>query len=479
MTSGPDVAVSGAHLTELLKARDNGASDALNNQPTAGTALESSTEKAARARIVEFFEKLKAKVTTDADGVSSRVRERVTKFTETSYDRTIAGLDAEIQAILGNAKGSFARAWSEALRQHRHYEYFKIVNELRGDPKYDKWQFLLLFITLPLLVETLINSHIFSQASNTGLVGGAAMAFFVSVGNVILGFCAGLWPLRYISHVKKSHMLWAVPLFSIFVVGICSYNLLAAHYRELLIAQPDAAVHAAWPQFLANPFGFADFMALLLILIGLAVALLSGYKGYTSFGKYPGHKTACLNFLNAHQALQQERVRLDTDILPQIEKVRGRLEDLNERCRAELEQLGASRAELDAIAGVYSSGVARLRSSRDEVVANYRAANAQVRTDALPAYFGSPLAIDLLDSDAELAAISNARRLIADAESMLVSLPVEAERKYRAHVDRIKGVDFAVQIEKVKTKGEAEGRAVELAEHNERARMRQEVRAEF
>ena len=107
----------------------------------------------------------------------------------------------------------------DALRAKREYAFFNYENRRRADPKLDKWQFILFFLVVPLVLESLLNGNFFAEASDFGLVGGAATAVIISALNIALGFSMGIGPARYCQHAKSSHLFWALPAYAGMWVG--------------------------------------------------------------------------------------------------------------------------------------------------------------------------------------------------------------------------------------------------------------------
>ena len=120
---------------------------------------------------------------------------------------------------------------------------------------------------------------------------------------------------------------------------ILLFNLAVGQYREMLIANPDARSFQVMPRMMETPFAIYDIKSVALVIIGCLVAFVSASKGYTAFGTYPGHATAYKRWRQRWSAVEEERRRLDAELLPELEAIRTQVDGFREDCRDELGKL--------------------------------------------------------------------------------------------------------------------------------------------
>ncbi len=320
-------------------------------------------------------------------------------------------------------RGELEQRVYDALRAKREYAFFNYENKRRADPKLDKWQFILFFLVVPLVIESLLNGNFFAEASDFGLVGGAATAVIISALNISLGFFMGVGPARYCQHVKSSHLFWALPAYAGMIALIVLFNLAVGHYREMLIANPDARSFQVMPRMLENPFAIYDLKSVALVIIGCIVAFVSATKGYSAFGSYPGHAAAYKRWRQRWGAVEEERRRLDGELLPELEALRTQIDGFREDCRDELGKLQGLKAKAEKTRDIYVSRLGQLRAAKDAAMMQYREANLRVRTDLPPAYFAQALNLAEIDQPGELPEYVAARRQIEDFEQQLGTMP--------------------------------------------------------
>lgn len=467
--------ITAHHLAEVVQAGHHGASDALDNNPPAHSTLPSQTELTLLARVMELFGAIRQEAAAALNGLHAEIAGRREIFTQERYEGRVRSIEASMRALLNRHGGELEQRVYDALKAKREYEFFNYTHRRTADPKIDKWQFILLFLIVPLAIESLLNGNFFAEASEFGLVGGAATAVIISALNIALGFLTGMWPARYCQHVRASHLFWALPVYVAMISLIVMFNLAVGHYREMLIATPDARSLQVLPRLLESPLAITELKSAALVLIGCIVAFAAAVKGYSAFGTYPGHGNAYKRWRQRWSAVEDERRRLDVELLPELEILRSGIDGFKEDCARELARLQASKANADQIRDLYGARLAQLRSAKDAALMQYREANLRVRTDVPPAYFSQSLNVPEIDQPSELAEHRAVRTLIADFERQLANMPSLVEAKLRERLALVRGLDLAGEIERLKTRAAEAGR--DAFEQDEAARR--QINAEF
>lgn len=144
-------------------------------------------------------------------------------------------------------------------------------------------------VIVSLVLEALVNAKFYAEADPSGLVGGWVTAFFVSLGNVMISFILGLVCLRYLNHKEKFQKVIAGLGTAICIAAISFLHLATAHYRELLLRDPDNAHNQVLPTVINNPLGINDMESFIMILLGVGVTIFVIYKGYQFDDPYPGY----------------------------------------------------------------------------------------------------------------------------------------------------------------------------------------------
>lgn len=461
--------VTAYHLAEAVRAGEHGAVDAVSNHPPADAALPSQTEFAVIARVSDVFAEIRREAGDRLSALSAEIIASRDAFAEERYVTRIRMIETSLKQMLTKAGGELERQVADALKAKREYDRFNYANRLTADPRPDKWQVTLAFLMVPLAIESLLNGNFFADASDFGLVGGAMTAVIISALNIALGFVTGWAPARYCRHARGSHLLWALPAFVTLIAAILLFNLAVGHYRELLIADPDAVSQQVVPRMRADLLAIGDLKSIALVLIGCLIACIAAAKGYAAFGTYPGQTASFRHWRERQNAVEATRRRLDIDLVPEMETLRGQVDGFRDECQRELARMHGARAAAEQAHDDYLTRVAQLRCAKDAALMQYREANLRVRSDMPPAYFSQLFTLAEVDAPGDLPERSSLLRLIADVERQLATMPALIEAKLKDHLALIRGLDLAGEIEKLKASAARAGR--EAYEQEEAARQ--------
>jgi hypothetical protein len=277
------------------------------------------------------------------------------------------------------------------LAAHVQHEDFKTRNNLhRIAPKNQGNLILKLGVILILLVvETVVNAGFFAQGTSGGLIGGGAIAFAVSVINLLGSFLIGykLVPEKNKTEIVSKFVGWGS--FIGWLTLAVALNLIAGHYREAsAVSDPNQVGAVVTSMFRANPFGLMDIQSWYLLLIGLifaSIAFADGYNfddPYPEFGRIWRHYKVAADRLagaisDEHDYLQEHFDELSAEFQSRLDSIAARRANLG---RFE-GQANSLRAQFDAfqhqLASVYSA-----------VIGRYRMENERVRSTAVPKFFG-------------------------------------------------------------------------------------------
>lgn len=341
----------------------------------------------------------------------------------------------EVEVAAGTAKGEFGRqvqVWHSAIEGPRErladtYRWrarYREINRLERPAKeFEGWVKVFSLAIILIVVEAGMNSYLFSQGNEFGLLGGLLAAALVSVVNVgasaLLGYMA-----RYINRrnwILKFGGLLFVLMWIVFAVMM---NLGVAHFRDGLeagVPWRDAAEQAV-PALLARPVELASIESWLLALVGLLISILAFRKGWHTDDPYPGYG-------RVERAVKVARDQYVTELdlaLDDLAKTRDEaiadLQDANEQVRQ-----GISEA-IDTLFGQSALG-AHLQTFLEQcdvktahLLAVYRDANRAARTTSVPKSFEKSFKFGAF----KLQPIETTRRENALAEAAKVTETVEA-----------------------------------------------------
>ncbi len=279
--------ITAHHLAEVVQAGHHGARDALDNQPPASSASPSQTELTLLARVVELFTTIRQEAAATLNGLQAEIAARREQFTQERYEGRIRSIEAAMRALLNRHGGELEQRVYDALKAKREYEFFNYTHKRSADPKVDKWQFILLFLIVPLTLESLLNGNFFARSERV------RSRRRRGDGRHHLGaqHCAGL-P----DGARAGALLPAcAPIAS----ALGAARLCRADHPDRDVqprggalsrdADRDArcAIAAGPAAADGHPFAITELKSAALVIIGCLVAFAAAVKGYSAFGTYP------------------------------------------------------------------------------------------------------------------------------------------------------------------------------------------------
>jgi hypothetical protein len=333
-------------------------------------------------------------------GQHSRLREAAKARYQTMHERfnkaskppDTAGLISSIGAARTCVLKDIAMhriALDEARRAKERAEQsrveFKQANNLRREARYPESKLLHFAIILMIvLIECVANMYYFAQGNELGLLGGIFQAALISVANVgsaiVIGFVA-----RAATHVSRAIKWPAIAGLAIYAFGICAFNLLAGHYRDLMTS-PDAALENAIPSMLADPFGLS-FHSVLLFVTGLIAAVLAIYKGMTVDDAYLGYGDVDRDCRATAEDYVEIYGRVQAQVVAHMDNLRSESKALRELVATQRETMEKCIDDLGSLSEVYSDRVRGIAGECRLQLKAYRQYNAEIRVSPVPAYF--------------------------------------------------------------------------------------------
>lgn len=375
-------------VIKTTRPRENGQTDGSRNYPEADSRQLAETEN----RIVYEVENY-------LKSVADMANKEFTDITREMEPLSLAGVEDDFIDLKLGAEKDFNRYSLKALpelkklrvaerRELRNLKLFKEQNDLDRLAKYPPSRLLhIALLFLCLLAECGANMYYFSAGTDLGYLGGFFQAFGVSAGNIAISFTCGCLALTNMHHISKLRVFFGACGFGLWLGVIFVYHLLVAHYRDLLLIDPDNALLGAWDKFRAAPFGFESMESGVVLLIGLIIsiaALLDGFKyddSYPGYGKHDrDYQEKADELDNAESAVRETMVSTITDAEKRINK---RLSGYEEREKKLADLYTGAASVVEHFENIYQQVDEIVHSA----VNTYREANLRVRTEEVPVSF--------------------------------------------------------------------------------------------
>lgn len=251
------------------------------------------------------------------------------------------------------------------------------------------------WIALCIAIETVVNAFFFEN--ERGLLGGAVVAFAVSIVNIGLAGVLGYF-FRYINHRFPAERILGWSCLGLFVLTTIFLNSVFSTFRSAyqLVSDPGdiRQTTAAFKEALANAstifslhIPFTDILSFVLFFVGCLLGIYAFYKGYTFDDPYPGHGARDRRYRAARMRYQE---KLD-GLREIVQALHGQRQIQLVSAKNTISELGSRISLLDGeikhASSEYLSALQRVRNDYHLVLDTYRRTNTSVRTTPAPSYF--------------------------------------------------------------------------------------------
>lgn len=161
-------------------------------------------------------------------------------------------------------------------------------------------------VAVMIIIEALGNMYLFAQGNELGLLGGIFEAILLSVVNVGVAMLAGMLAVPQLSLPHGFRRTAGTLGLVVTLLFALLFNLVAAHYRDLLIQSKEVALQQAMPDAIAHPLQIS-FNGLLLLVLGLVVSALGLWKGYKADDPHPGYGPLSRRYERSKEAFMRLR----------------------------------------------------------------------------------------------------------------------------------------------------------------------------
>jgi len=291
-----------------------------------------------------------SKAYQQADGIKSKLETQLNDLENKASQIDVS----ELTTLKNQHEDIMKEKYIDKVKRHNALVQFKEehgIDHAAHYPESKVYFWGLLFIIF--ILESMANAYFYAKGSDLGWLGGILQAFLISIANMTLSFGIGLVSLRYMLHHKSKIKKFLGALSGVVLIVLIGFlHLLTAHYRELLLENPDSTVQNVILQTWNHPFQIAEIDSFILIIIGFFITALVIYKGYHYDDPYPGHGKRDRAYHNAKNAITSTRTLLFKDF---EDKKKALLDQMNKLTVdstqipfvLELKELEESRIDFD------------------------------------------------------------------------------------------------------------------------------------
>ena len=302
----------------------------------------------------------------------------------------------QLQELEAKKRNRIKELLKTELKNQRQYNAFRVLHCLQHreahypSSQWLHWAYLACF----LLLESIFNSYFFKEATDAGFLGGIFIAGMISVVNVMFAYFLGSFviPQFHLVHPGIRTVLASAGMLAC-VTAIIFSNLAAAHTRAIIASNQASQVTSteafqqAILQLKDRPLGIDHLEAWILLGLGLGIAALAIWKGYTADDPYPGYGELDRQLKEAKNEYSREREAYTHEIIARVMQIRQELEAFLRKAQSTVAEYHNSIKESNQAAHEYSEALAEDNRILVAMVRYYREVNKSVRTNPYPAYF--------------------------------------------------------------------------------------------
>ena len=340
-------------------------------------------------KIHSFQQDAVEQLTGQLDICSERMRQLQFDAMVTSVKSETSATVTDFEQEARNGENTLFQLRRELVDATEALEEFKRHNVIQRPALKRPNTLVTVFVVLAVFViESVANAGLMGSAHEAGYIGAYTLAVSLSFINVIAGFSAGFFGLRWAHHHKWPHRLWGVSVVGAFIFSIFAFNLYIAHVRDAMQSGGlDEALGQVWPKLLSFSFNFHDYQAPLMLIIGIAFSLVAFYKGFKNDDPYPdyGRQSRLRDSAEAIYA------NIAASLGDHLSEHRDEIKSILQKVSLEL---GFRRSEYFSITTTIGKLTSRFRthekhleSSAQRLLNIYRDANRKARRKGEPKHF--------------------------------------------------------------------------------------------
>ena len=341
----------------------------------------------------------------------------------------------EVEIVAGRARNEFGasvQGWKTTMtptieRLNETYTYRRHFRDrhrlIRPARQFEGWVKFAALAVIYIVIESAMNSFMFSRGNESGLLGGLLTAFIFSALNVLVSILMGYFA-RYVNHTNLLKKLFGLLVILAWIGFAVALNLMIAHFRDLIDAGAtwEAALRQAVPNLTAGPVALTGMDSWILVGIGGFISTLAFLKGWTAEDPFPGYS-------QVEGELARARRRHEIDMTRALDELTDRRDEAIEELRDADRQVRDGITEaIDALFG-QSALNAHLETFLEQcdlklahLLAVYRDANRNARTEPAPPSFARVHRFAAFTP----ARIEDGRKTNAEAEAAKVTETVDA-----------------------------------------------------
>ena len=313
-----------------------------------------------------------------------------------------AGAALEIEDVFDGHHDRIARSRNSVQRAVADMHDFRLRAKLANrDPDYEHRRSALWVIVACFVIEVALNASLLMEVNAFGLVGAAFQMALISAINIfIFGFAMGEL-VRQAHHVSPGRKIAATLAMVTLIALAVVFNLAVGHFRdsmEAILTDPTADVFAvgadALVRFATGPIGLDSFQSAMLAFVGFLFFCVASWKWLGRDDVYPQYGSRHRRFTRVLDEYDALCTQARTELKRTYDRLQSRLEDDHHQMSLISPKAFEVRARAKNIVTDYATHLNQYNHHLDFLMAAYRTANRNARTEPCPPHFETTERVD-------------------------------------------------------------------------------------
>ena len=284
---------------------------------------------------------------------------------------------------------------------NRELERFRHQNRITRLPDYSHRRSSAWAIGICAVVEIVLNASLLMEVNAFGLLGSVMQMSLISAVNVLFAGLAAGALLRQCHHVSLVRKGMAGIGVLLVLAAVFVFNLAVGHFRdsmEAILQAPSADAFAlggdALERLVAAPFGLGTFQTVLLVLLGVLCFAFSAWKWLQRDDSYPRYGCRDRELAEKKATYRKAYESADETLRNTYEQHHSTLEDMLHQLEIKQSKWQEVCGRGNALVADYPLYMGQYQNDLDTLLAAYRSANRNARSDPPPAHFNEPVPVD-------------------------------------------------------------------------------------
>ncbi len=375
-------------LSRKLEVVERAKEEGARNLPDSHSVRAASYEQTIVQALSTIADDTSQKLTTILKSFAQTAQLTNTQAYQKGLENAVESYESNVEKLLLSAEPEMDDGRTRFDQCKQELSEFRRKHGLRRRAEYPEssiltWALLCLIVVL----ESGMNGYFFAEGSRSGLLGGFGQAAMISIVNVAIAAAVALLPARLISHrnigLKAFGILTTIAYFVFLIAGLLFLTL----YRDAFINEPDGALQAVFESVREGNWKPSDINSYLFFALTFLFAVGAFLKVLYSDDLYFGYGRVTKKAEAARDKVLEDRDTLLSSLEQAKKQCLAEIEHFSGEIEYNVNNIHDAVESHNQLLSQWDSFGQTLVTYHDALVADYRTANRNARSNTPPDWF--------------------------------------------------------------------------------------------